>query len=729
MSDTSASDLNPPAIRRRYEVEDLTIALNTVDRPDYLYACVESLLKWTPPGVSLQVLFNSTDRATRDKTIAQVADWPGPKHFIHIDDIVPIDESHNRALAGVETALVNFMGDDDVVLGDRVPKIIDAFNDIDPLPAVITTFARRIAGDPLRPTIGSNKDLGPTTIDEWRTWHESGKAFELLWPGSVLRVDALRAIGGWELDFAPSFDNRIFSQMSFHGPVLALRDRNFGFRIHQASLSTSKWSSQREIVRFVAACHKANVAGETEPTLAEFRATEQADPTWRRYSRELRDQSGLHFRVGGAKVLSGDRLAGASHLARAALFWPPAFVEKVRDQYGHGSLESSSDPVAKGASPTVVILLKNTNQYRLRLYELLRERLEEHGIALRLILADGLDEDRAKGDQATISWAEHQPLREINVAGRTMLWQPAFAAARDADLVITEQASKQLFNIVLAYGQGALHTRHAFWGHGKNFQAAIEGSSGESLKRRLTDQAHWFFAYNEVSKQAAIAAGMPADRVTSVMNTTDTTHIRTVLAALPADNDAQVRRELSIGTGPIVTFIGGLYPPKRPEFLVDAAVRLRSLVPTVEFLVIGGGSQADVVHGAAAEHEWIHPVGAQYGDERIRLASIASLQMMPGMVGLNIVDAFAIGLPTVTTDIDYHSPEIEYLVDDHNGLMVRGDPSPQHYAEAVAELLGDGPRLAAMQDAARATGASLTVEDMAERLAGGIVAALAAPAR
>jgi L-malate glycosyltransferase len=36
--------------------------------------------------------------------------------------------------------------------------------------------------------------------------------------------------------------------------------------------------------------------------------------------------------------------------------------------------------------------------------------------------------------------------------------------------------------------------------------------------------------------------------------------------------------------------------------------------------------------------------------------------LMPGLVGLAVLDAFADGIPRVTTVIEYHSPEIEYLV-------------------------------------------------------------------
>ena len=316
-----------------FTIEDLTVNINTVDRAELVEACLGSLIKTTPAGAKLQILFNGSPKDMVERTITQAEAWDGPTNFIQMDEIVPVHESHNLALEAVSTRLVNFMGDDDFVLGERFPLIIDCFNQTTPTPAVVTTFAKRIAGDPFEPTIGSNKDLGPTTVESWQEWHDSGKPFELLWPGSVLRTDALRAIGGWEEAFAASFDNRIFSQMSFQGPVLAVPDRQFGFRIHQGSLSTTNWRKQNQVVRFVAACQRANVAGQPEPTLAEFEAQEAADSAVVRWKRDLRDRSRIHFRKGGALALSGQRASGFGHLAASVALWPPAFAEKVRDQF------------------------------------------------------------------------------------------------------------------------------------------------------------------------------------------------------------------------------------------------------------------------------------------------------------------------------------------------------------------------------------------------------------
>ena len=369
----------------------------------------------------------------------------------------------------------------------------------------------------------------------------------------------------------------------------------------------------------------------------------------------------------------------------------------------------------------MTILLKNLNQYRLPFYNRLRDELLAEGIQLRLVTASGMAEDAAKGDYAAAEWAEERPFRELTVRGRTVLWQQGFDLARDSDLLITEQASKQLFNIVLAYGQRLLGTRHAFWGHGRNFQASMESGSGEGLKRRMTARAHWFFAYNNVSAEAAVEAGMPPDRVTPVMNSTDTRRIRELTSAV---DEAQVRSEYGFGDGPIGLAMGGIYPPKRPQFLLEAALEIRRRVPNFELLVIGDGSLGHLIADAAREHPWIHWLGAVYGDDRVAPASACSLQLMPGLVGLNIVDGFGLGLPTITTELDWHSPEIEYLHDGQNGLVVSDDPSASEFAEAVADLLDDPGRLAAMSEEAERWGTQLSVENMAKRFAAGVVRAL-----
>lgn len=89
---------------RTLNIEDLTININTVDRPMFLEPCLDSLLRPTPAGASLQIVFNATPTAVRERTIEQASACEGPTSFIDLDELLPVDESHNVALAGIDTA-------------------------------------------------------------------------------------------------------------------------------------------------------------------------------------------------------------------------------------------------------------------------------------------------------------------------------------------------------------------------------------------------------------------------------------------------------------------------------------------------------------------------------------------------------------------------------------------------------------------------------------------------
>ena len=98
---------------------------------------------------------------------------------------------------------------------------------------------------------------------------------------------------------------------------------------------------------------------------------------------------------------------------------------------------------------------------------------------------------------------------------------------------------------------------------------------------------------------------------------------------------------------------------------------------------------------------------------------------MPGAVGLGILDAFAAGVPPVTTAVPYHGHEIAYVDDGRNGMVLPDWRSPESYARSVGALLDDATRLSLLRRGCVATAADLTIEAMADNFAGGVLAALA----
>ena len=183
-----------------------------------------------------------------------------------------------------------------------------------------------------------------------------------------------------------------------------------------------------------------------------------------------------------------------------------------------------------------------------------------------------------------------------------------------------------------------------------------------------------------------------------------------------------LRRELGLGAGPRAVFVGGLHGHRRLPLLFEAAELLRARLPGFELVIIGDGPQAAAAREFAAGRAWVRWVGAQHGREKVRHAMLGAVMLNPGMVGLTILDAFALGLPIVTTDCGIHSPEIAYLEEGRNGVTSACDAAA--FAGAAARLLEDGERRAAMAERCRRDAGRYTVEGMAERFVRGILAAL-----
>lgn len=322
-----------------FTLSDLTININVVDREQYLLACLRSLLETTPAGPGLNVLFNGSDAGLVGRATELVDAWPGQSTTIVLEKTEPLWKSHQVALDSIETRLVNFMGDDDIVFDVRLPRIVAAFNDLTPTPGAVTTFAKRIGPtiDPVR--IGSNKDLGPTTIEEWQSRSAVGSMFEMNFSGAVFRTEAIHAAGGFAEEFSESPDNRLFTLIGASSPVIALPERSFGYRIHPNSVSSSRFLSQAQAVRHIAACASAAVNGLPEPSRAEFIASESSDPTHVRISRNLSVRGQMFFRRGAAELLSDRKLRGVVLVCAAAAMSPVQFVRSLGNQFGRSGVK------------------------------------------------------------------------------------------------------------------------------------------------------------------------------------------------------------------------------------------------------------------------------------------------------------------------------------------------------------------------------------------------------
>ncbi len=373
--------------------------------------------------------------------------------------------------------------------------------------------------------------------------------------------------------------------------------------------------------------------------------------------------------------------------------------------------------------PRVVCIQRRLPHYRVPLFQELRDKLDRQGIEFVLVHGDPAPSERSKHDSGHLTWAVHAPCRYA--LGEGLVWQDPGLAVVGADLVIVTQENRLLYNLLAMTLQRP--ARLAYWGHGRNFQTNRPAGLKEQFKRRTVGAVDWWYAYTELSAELLRKADFPAERITTLDNAIDTRQLAADCASVSAADVADFRARLGLDPGPVGLFVGSLYAEKRISFLLDAAAELRRRLPGFQLLVVGSGPQAPLVQHAAAQSDWVHPLGMKRGRDKALCLRAADLMLNPGLVGLGILDSFVAGLPLVTTDCHLHSPEVAYLRHGHNGLMT-ADSLPD-FVSACEGLLLDSTERARLAAGARADGDRYTLEHMVDRFAEGITAALQLPAR
>lgn len=372
----------------------------------------------------------------------------------------------------------------------------------------------------------------------------------------------------------------------------------------------------------------------------------------------------------------------------------------------------------------VVIIYKTIPQYRSRFFELVRERLAQMDVEFVLLYGQPGRVDALKKDTIEFSWAVKVPSFIWEIRNIEIYWQPVLGYLKDADLVIVEQATKLLVNYVLLMRNAFRIQKMAFWGHGKNFQSNSTNVLAEWVKRLVSTHVHWWFAYNDLSAAIVQELGFPPDRITSVQNAIDTRQLTDMFHRLPPQKVEEVRSELGIHTPNVAIYTSGIYPEKRIPFLLDALQKIRKQVPDFQMIFIGAGIDAGLVQQAAIENPWIHYIGPKFDSEKVPYFAVSKLFLMPGLVGLGVLDAFAFETPLITTRIPFHSPEIDYLKNNINGIVLDDANNAQAYADVVVQLLHDEPRRQNLVAECRIAREKYTVEAMVENFARGVLRAL-----
>ena len=361
----------------------------------------------------------------------------------------------------------------------------------------------------------------------------------------------------------------------------------------------------------------------------------------------------------------------------------------------------------------VVIIQRILPHYRIPFFERLSQVLAENNIELLVVYGQHRKNTVPKSVHVDKPWALKIHNYYFFPERNEVIWQPFFWKALNADLVIVEQANRLLINYLFLLTRKLIKPKVALWGHGRNFQSANPDGFLETWKKWLSRKVDWWFAYTQSSADLVKNIGFPANKITITQNAICTESLQQARKTITTEPSSFLKKQLGINTDNVAIFCGGMYEHKKMDFLINACKEIRTKVSDFHVIFIGYGPEAPLVEHFSVSNSWVHYVGEKHNVDTVPYFAISKLMLMPGLVGLSVVDSFALEIPIVSTDIPIHSPEFSYLEDGANAQIVKYDM--QEYSNQVSFLLNNEGTRKKLVEGCKNSGSKYQLKNMIMR--------------
>ncbi|MEA2419287.1 MAG: hypothetical protein QOE60_1493 [Thermoleophilaceae bacterium] len=262
----------------------------------------------------------------------------------------------------------------------------------------------------------------------------------------------------------------------------------------------------------------------------------------------------------------------------------------------------------------------------------------------------------------------------------------AEAGARP-DAVVTRGVSPQLVGEAIARRAGAAHVLNEHTPLTADGELLPLHAHQGVLTRLVAPRVDRVIAVTERQAEPLSRRGYRPERIVTVPNGLFEADV-----AVGVEREA-MRRELGLADGDFaVLCVANLRPEKGTAAFVEAVARAREQVPRLHGLLAGDGPQRDELERLVAEREPVSLLGSR-GDVPDLMAATDAFCLLSEAEALpiGILEAMALGLPVVTTDVGGITDAVVHA---QTGLVV----APDGGAAALT-------RLAAQPDWAQELGA------------------------
>lgn len=309
---------------------------------------------------------------------------------------------------------------------------------------------------------------------------------------------------------------------------------------------------------------------------------------------------------------------------------------------------------------------------------------------------------------------------ELRIAGRSCIWQPVVwrVIRGEFDAAVIGEEIKFVSNLAIALVMRLRRRPVLIWGFGfhqyvapqNTIFARIAANLVNNFKKLFFRIASGFLVYTEGGMKALQALPSPPKRVVVLKNTIDVERESRFRAVVASESLDEIFKELGVRKNSVtLLYFGRLVPMKHVDLLVEYAKRCGSTGLNVDVIIFGQGSEEKRLHSLASNLKNV--VFHHHDDLRLaRALRISAAVVIPGYVGLAVTHGFAHGIPTLTRRGQLHSPEIEYLEDGVNGLIL--PESPDGFFDALDLFVADGELQRRLAQGAERTASTIKMDHM-----------------
>jgi glycosyltransferase involved in cell wall biosynthesis len=364
--------------------------------------------------------------------------------------------------------------------------------------------------------------------------------------------------------------------------------------------------------------------------------------------------------------------------------------------------------------PTVLVLQEQVPPYRAPFFRLLTNELGNRDLDLCVASSSvlpGIDELGFRHRRVLLSRSGLPVLETVYRERPAVLVLPhsaRFAPLAAATRFLQSWGRKQVLwgmGMARRYGVATERDSHRYGeASGRDSRPAAE-----AVRRLMLSTCDHYLSYTEISTTNVANRGYNAEKITTLNNAVE---------ALATPEQALAAQRVPLQALLVASLVGDK-EPLRAVAIVD---QLRQLASSATLHIVGDGPLRSECAQAAIEHEWVFYHGPIRGHRLRELALASDIAIIPGRVGLAVLEMASAGLPTATFAVSLHGAEIAYLKDGINGLFLSEGINVA--AKELAALLTARQALERMRNEAIITANKYTIQDMAKNFANGVAASL-----